>query len=116
VRAATAGLAPPHGRLRASRRAALPWTTPPPPLLSPLLLLLPLRCAAGGVDRGRFPQGGQGWDLPWVAATATYSGGRHGARGRQGCAGRRATASRRHPQLGAAALGPPASLKEKGGG
>jgi hypothetical protein len=51
-----------------------------------------------------------------AAAAATYSGGRRRAHGRQGCAGRRAAASRRHPVIGAAALGPPASLKEKGGG
>jgi hypothetical protein len=48
-------------------------------------------------------------------AAASYSGERRGARGRQRCVGKRATASRQHPQLGAAALGPPASLKEERG-
>jgi hypothetical protein len=48
------GLAPPHGRLRASLRAALPQVASGPP--SPSLLLHPLLLLrrAGGVDRGGF--------------------------------------------------------------
>jgi hypothetical protein len=75
-----------HGRLRSSRRTALPQAAPIPP--SPPSLLLLLR-RVGGRTGEWVPLRRLGLGDPRVSAAALIEAGGAGARGRPGCAGER---------------------------